>query len=776
MQPQPLYTATPPVDWPPLASVAVAACLASATGPLPTAWCLCFGLAAAICALGRHRFQVTCCALAAMGLVGARGGPELPAAWVRSLDGDLVRVTGTLMTTPTTAHRTTGPMAPFDHRSQATRFTLLVDTFHQPGQRLRPVVPALLHVRVDGDWTAAPGQQVTATGWLRRSRDQRWGPMLFVSTPTVVTVCGPVLESPVKHLRDWTRDRLLGGLGDRQRSLVAAVVLGERGADWNNLADPFRRSGLAHLLAVSGMHVAMVAAAAAWGVRLLGLGQRAGLLAGCCALALQVMIVPLRSPVLRAAIVASAGMGAALRGRSLGGTGLLALAALCILAVDPSAAQGLAFQLSFAVVLGLCVLLPRVTWRWLGQRDLHASPVRWLGRHVASAWIACLVAWTVATPIILLHFGAMAPVALVASVPGTSALGLVLVLSMTRLAVGWTHPLVDDMSRWGLETATNLLDTLAGAGAALPLGHSDGHATSAWWTAGALVWVTWWALATRRRRWVWVALPAVLVMMPLPTPAGGLTLTTLDVGHGTSHIVQVGKTAILVDGGSRGDLAIGAHVIVPALRALGVSRLEAVLITHGDLDHCSGLIEVLDGMPVGRLVTAPQTLQRSRRGPLGVVLKHARGMDVPIEAASAGWMTTLGPATMRLLAPRRDLEVSTANAASLVIAINVAGRRILLTGDIDETGIAALQPGAVDILELPHHGQWSEESVDLVARCGAAVLVQSTNMARHARDRWKDIPADRLVTCVDGTITTHIDDTGAIHVSAPHLPGGTIRP
>lgn len=83
---------------------------------------------------------------------------------------------------------------------------------------------------------------------------------------------------------------------------------------------------------------------------------------------------------------------------------------------------------------------------------------------------------------------------------------------------------------------------------------------------------------------------------------------------------------------------------------------------------------------------------------------------------------------------------------------------------------------AVDILELPHHGQWSEESVDLVARCGAAVLVQSTNMARHARDRWKDIPADRLVTYVDGTTTTHIDDTGAIHVSAPHLPRGTIRP
>jgi beta-lactamase superfamily II metal-dependent hydrolase len=109
-----------------------------------------------------------------------------------------------------------------------------------------------------------------------------------------------------------------------------------------------------------------------------------------------------------------------------------------------------------------------------------------------------------------------------------------------------------------------------------------------------------------------------------------------------------------------------------------------------------------------------------------------------------------------------------------VLLLETNNRKILFTGDIDEQIISRLSPTLpknIDVIELPHHGQWSKESNDLIEKNKPLVVIQSTNISRHAKDTW-NLPAKttRFVTAIDGTITVIIDSSGTMAVSGSAPP------
>jgi beta-lactamase superfamily II metal-dependent hydrolase len=127
-----------------------------------------------------------------------------------------------------------------------------------------------------------------------------------------------------------------------------------------------------------------------------------------------------------------------------------------------------------------------------------------------------------------------------------------------------------------------------------------------------------------------------------------------------------------------------------------------------------------------------------------------------------------------ILSPDNRAPYYSSNATSIVLHLQANTRSILFTGDIDETRIAQLlraEIGEVDILELPHHGQWSEEAQRLLDTKLPKAVIQSTNKSRHAKDRWT-IPVDtvRFVTAIDGNITTTISPGGNVTISGSNAP------
>jgi len=205
------------------------------------------------------------------------------------------------------------------------------------------------------------------------------------------------------------------------------------------------------------------------------------------------------------------------------------------------------------------------------------------------------------------------------------------------------------------------------------------------------------------------------------------------VGQGDATLVQGRDATLLVDAGVAvpGGPDLGRIAVVPALRALGVTHLDLLLVTHTDLDHRGGIPAVLEAFPVGALWVSRGA--RSEPG-LAALRETARAHGVPIHEHGAGDPTLLlGDLAITPLWPPAATPAISSNDRSLVVRIEVAGQRLLLPGDIEATAEAGLLASAADlradILKLAHHGSRSSSTQRFLAEVGAAVAVASAPCA-----------------------------------------------
>ena len=191
------------------------------------------------------------------------------------------------------------------------------------------------------------------------------------------------------------------------------------------------------------------------------------------------------------------------------------------------------------------------------------------------------------------------------------------------------------------------------------------------------------------------------------------------------------------------------------------------------MDHLAGLVDLLGVIPVSRILLAKQAAAHQTQ-PLALVLGEAIRRGTPIIEISAGWNEQVGDLWFGVVSPSRDEPHRSSNASSIVMLLRVHGRTILLTGDIDEQKIVEIEGlvcDEIDVLELPHHGQWSKESQIFVHQREPKVLIQSTSAPRHTADKWLIPPnTSRFVTAVDGTLTMTISQSGAMKITGTKHP------
>jgi competence protein ComEC len=230
------------------------------------------------------------------------------------------------------------------------------------------------------------------------------------------------------------------------------------------------------------------------------------------------------------------------------------------------------------------------------------------------------------------------------------------------------------------------------------------------------------------------ALPAALLWLPpgALTP-GAPRIAFLDVGQGDATLVQGRSGTVLVDAGAAvpGGPDLGRVAVRPALGALGVRRLDLLVVSHADLDHRGGLPAVLEAFPVGAV-----WMPAGRLGEPGLALlaDTARRRGVPVLEAGAGDPeAAVGDLRVQALWPPRDGARRSANAGSLVLRVAVAGRRVLLPGDLEAAAeLGLLGTGAdlaADVLKLPHHGSRTSSSPVFLAAVDPALAVASAPCA-----------------------------------------------
>ncbi len=595
-------------------------------------------------------------------------------------------------------------------------------------------------------------QRIVATGYVRKSElAAQLGTRL---TPSYL----------VQSMRIWLRQRLHQALQGRQHGgIVMAIAIGDRSgierAEWQQ----FIITGTNHLLAISGLHISLVAgfvamlAAFIWRrvARLHFISRYtfallSGFSAALCYAGLAGFAVPTQRALLMFAVVALLSLIARHQARLLS----LAIALLMVAASNPLVVLSAGFWMSFAAVAILFAVYSFIPLA--GRRQQLLTVVR--GHLLITLGLY---------PVGLLFFGHMSLISPVANFVATPLVGVVVtpmifvasllaMLSVEAAAI-WLVP-VD----WLLSFLTLILSALSQWEYALQY-VSFGHNPVLLWAAGIA------ALGllplNRSLRWL---LPVVALPLFVSTSAGvkhgDYVVTMLDVGQGTAVVVQTKSHVLVYDTGAKYSRSFNAAdaVILPYLRSAGIKAIDALMISHADNDHSGGAEPLLAGIAVEQvLVSAPvRTLPVSGLCRAG---QHWRWDGVTFEV--------LHPAST---------DAGSKNDMSCVLMITSAGlKRTLLAGDIEtraEFNLTGRGLPQVDILLAPHHGSSTSSGVAFVSATRPLHVVHSAGFRnrygfphKSIVDAYRDIGAAQYETATSGAITFTVTADAGIHVSQYRL-------
>lgn len=568
---------------------------------------------------------------------------------------------------------------------------------------------------------------IRATGYVRKSA---------LTARQEVQAGG--LSGAVERLRETIRERMQRRLADAPYAgVLVALAVGDQQAIAPELWRLFAATGITHLMSISGLHVTMIGALLAWLVMalwrrharlpLVWPAQKAAAVAGFVGAFAYALIAGFGVPAQRTLYMLGVVALAVVSGRAMNARQLLGAALLLVLLLDPLAVRAAGFWLSFgAVALLFHVANGRLAaWHWLGA---------WL----RAQWAILLGL----TPLLLALFQQFSLVS-----PFANALAIPLVsLAVTPLALLGTLPGCGRALELAHALLVPLMDFLRWL-AAWPGALWQQHAPPPWAVPLAVCGAIWLLLPRgfpARGVGLLLFLPLFLIPPERPAP-GGFALTVLDVGQGQAVHVQTARHDLLFDAGPDygGAADAGSRILVPYLRAIGVPRVDRLIVSHVDRDHAGGAEALLAAVPVGRV--------------------ERRCVDGDAWEWDGIRFRILHPA------PADYERKLPSNALSCALQIEADHGIALIPADVEgraERELRARHDLRADILVAPHHGGKRTSSPEFVAAVGAREVIFPVGY----RNRFGHPHPDIVERYADATVH-RTDRDGAITLKVG--PGGT---
>ena len=739
--------------------VALAALLAANPASLPLG--IARRIAAAACCLA-------CGFLWAAWLAQQRLSDELPTAW----EGEDIQVVGVVAAMPQPYERSL--RFEFDVERVLTPSAVVpehiaLSWWGSPARDGRPA--ALAELRAGERWQLTvrlrrPHGTLNPHGfdyeaWLLERGIRASGYVRPGGASRRVEALVPRPQYLVERVREAVRARIQAALADAPYAgVLTALAVGDQRAISQSQWQVFTRTGVNHLMSISGLHVTMISGLvftlAYWLWRrssrlTLRLPARkaavvAGFLAALGYAWLSGFAVPAQRTVYMLAVVAVALWSGRLTSASV----VLSAALFVVLVIDPWAVLAPGFWLSFGAV-GLI---------------MYVTTGRIAQEHWLRAWAR--VQWTITLGLIPLLLALFQQVSIVSPVANAIAIPVVSLVVVPLTLIGLLLPfdLVLQLAHWVMATCGAMLEWMS----ALPVAVWQQHAPPLWTVVVAMIGVLWLLLPRGfPARWIGAAglLPLLLVEPTLPAE-GALRLTVLDVGQGLSVVAQTRNHALLYDAGPAFGPQVdsGNRIIVPYLRAAGVRTLSGMVISHGDNDHSGGAASVMQALPPDWLLTS-------------LPADHPLLAGVAASRCEAGERWQWDGVDFEVLHPAREnyeREKFRSNDRGCVLRISTARASVLLAADIEQKSERELLARSPDklraqVLLVPHHGSRTSSSPDFVAQVNPDVVLVAAgyrNRFGHPKDdvldRYRAIGSRIYRTDYAGALLLEIAVDGEIGV------------
>jgi competence protein ComEC len=659
----------------------------------------------------------------------------------------------------------------------------------------RPRIEAGDRLRCFGQfWAPAGPQNPGAADRAARLRADRVRTCIACEVPECISLVATGrpwnLWRQLGRLRAHGNEVLKQHLDPKQGELVAAVLLGFREDLDSDRVERFVTTGTVHFLAISGLHVGVLAVALFWILRRTSVprGWTAAAVAGFTVL--YALLVDVGPPVVRATILVLIGCAAVWLGRRPLGFNSLAAAALVVLAMNPAHLFHVGAQLSFLCVAGLIWFESRRqhggdepdsatrTLQRLVNQNLSwpSRAMRYVGRAAVGLPLAGLVLWALSSPLVMARFHVFSPVALVANVLLWIPMSVSLVSGFCVLVFGAIWSPLGSLCGWACNASFWFLEWCISLGDGLRCGHFWVPGPADWWLWGYYT-ALGLAVALPRfrppRRWQ-VALLAGWIAVGFVASAARhdrhrLDCTFLSMGHGTAVFVEFpsGKT-LLYDAGHMGPPEAGVSAICEFLWDRGLRHVDAVVLSHADLDHYNALPGVLRKFSVGAVYVSPRMFEKEN-SPMTALRKAIDDRGVPLREIYAGDRLRVGDGCcVEVLYPSKD-DISNpdnTNAHSLVLSLEQDGRRILLPGDLESPGLDEMlteEPRRCEVLMAPHHGSRRSNSPALAAWCRPRWVVYSGDgrwSVPEAEAPYHNVGAETLYTFDGGAVRVQVGTDG----------------
>lgn len=613
--------------------------------------------------------------------------------------------------------------------------------------------------------------------WLEFNRDRRIRGELFVRKTGEAVIplhenWSGSLANGLARLRGWGQRVCERELPKPQAGIASALLLGEDGtpltsADW----DRYVRTGVIHVLAISGQHFVVLAAFMWFVLKLFGVRRKRAIIAIALFLFGYALLTGFRPPVQRAAVVAGVGCLSVLMRRLPLPANTFALSWLVVIVLSPTDPFGMGCQLAFVQVAVLQWGISR--WFEAGEVDPidrliddSRSPtsrfLRGVAAAIGKAYLVTFILTLVSLPLVasrnhlitLSAFVIGPPVILLTSIALISGFLLLLTAPIGGIV---TAPFAFS-TRWSLSASEALVDF----GDWMPLGHFYVPDLPPWWVWGfylALLAGLWCKPLWPRWKWLalglggWLVLGLALTSFKKPTD--DLRVAFLAVGHGGCTVLETpdGRT-LVYDAGAMGGPEVTRRFVAPYLWSRGVRRVDELFLSHADLDHFNGVVDLLERFGVGQVTCTPSFSAKELPG-VQRTLAAIQRKKIPIRLVHTGDELSAGEVRLEVLHPPQTGPEGNENVRSMVLRVSHLGHVILLTGDLEGEGQTLVRQrpaGRVDVLMAPHHGSPTANGRDLANWARPALVVVCDSKPRRTRkdDPFAEINADVWVTGEQG--------------------------